>query len=40
MDSKFRGGYGGGSAAKFSIGNIIGDPFALATTSIAVVRTF
>lgn len=33
----YGGGYGSGK--RFSFGNIVGDPFALATISIAIVRS-
>jgi hypothetical protein len=33
----YNGGYGGGRK-KFSLGNIFGDPFPLATLGIAFVR--
>jgi hypothetical protein len=34
----YNGGYGGGGRKKFSLGNIFGDPFPLATLGIAIVR--
>lgn len=36
---KMENGHGYGQRATFSIGRIIGDPFALATISIGVVST-
>lgn len=34
----YDGGYGGGGRKKFSMGNIFGDPFPLATLGIGIVR--
>jgi hypothetical protein len=35
--NNYEGGYGGGRK-KFSLGNIFGDPFPLATLGIGIVR--
>ena len=35
---KMEHGYGSAPRASFSVGRIIGDPFALATISIGIVR--
>lgn len=37
MESGYGNGYTGQRAASFSLGRIIGDPFALATISIGIV---
>jgi SHO1 osmosensor len=37
---KMENGHGYGQRTTFSVGRIIGDPFALATISIAVVSRF
>jgi SHO1 osmosensor len=36
---KMENGHGYGQRSTFSVGRIIGDPFALATISIAIVST-
>lgn len=38
MDHYDNRGYGGGRSKKFSMGNIFGDPFPLATLGIGIVR--
>lgn len=37
MESGYGNGYSGQRAASFSVGRIVGDPFALATISIGIV---